>query len=211
MVHNPYYTLVGQRLCQHDHSFKVTFQYSLWDFLRDMGATDVGGMEKVKGGQVIGLDDGIDSGTGTKKVALRRIVNLSKMYAFLITSQDLSLVMLKTVTFTSLPTQPTLFFQLLMTNIILSSQPQIHSPHQQKQNTTGAPKERPKTNAQALADIFIRAAVNPTLAQGIIFFLQAFVKKGQVCQSEREKETVKWGCSTVREVLQGAVNTGGRF
>lgn len=208
MVHNPYYTLVGQRLCQHDHSFKITFQYSLWDLLREMGATDVGGMEKVKDGQVIGLDDGL--GQGGKKVALRRIVNLSKMYAFLITSQDLSLVMLKTVTFTSLPTQPTLFFQLLMTNIILSSQPQIHSPLQQ-QNQKETPKEKPKLNAQALADIFIRAAVNPTLAQGIIFFLQAFVKKGQVCQTEREKETIKWGCTTVREVLQGAVNTGGRF
>lgn len=210
MVHNPYYTLVGQRLCQHDHSFKITFQYSLWDLLREMGATDVGGMEKVKDGQVIGLDDGL--GQGGKKVALRRIVNLSKMYAFLITSQDLSLVMLKTVTFTSLPTQPTLFFQLLMTNIILSSQPQIHSPlQQQNQKEKETPKEKPKLSAQALADIFIRAAVNPTLAQGIIFFLQAFVKKGQVCQTEREKETVKWGCTTVREVLQGAVNTGGRF
>ncbi|KAF9414064.1 suppressor of glycerol defect [Podila epigama] len=199
-VHNPYYTLVGQRLCQHDHSFKVTFQYCLWDLLREMGASDVGGMEKVKDGQVIGLDDGL-GGQGGKKVALRRIVNLSKMYSFLITSQDLSLVMLKTVTFTSLPSQPTLFFQLLMTNIILSSQPQG-----QKES-----KEKPKRNAQALADIFIRAAVNPTLAQGIIFFLQAFVKKGQVCQNEREKETVKWACTTVREVLQGAVNTGGRF
>ncbi|KAF9331399.1 suppressor of glycerol defect [Podila minutissima] len=206
MVHNPYYTLVGQRLCQHDHSFKITFQYSLWDLLREMGASDVGGMEKVKDGQVIGLDDG----QGGKKVALRRIVNLSKMYAFLITSHDLSLVMLKTVTFTSLPTQPTLFFQLLMTNIILSSQPQIHSPLQ-NQKEKEAPREKPKLNGQALADIFIRAAVNPTLAQGIIFFLQAFVKKGQVCQTEREKETVKWGCTTVREVLQSAVNTGGRF
>ncbi|KAG0342770.1 suppressor of glycerol defect [Podila humilis] len=199
MVHNPYYTLVGQRLCQHDHSFKVTMQYSLWDLLREMGATDVGGMEKVKDGQVIGLDDGVGV-QGGKKVALRRIVNLSKMYSFLISSQDLSLVMLKTVTFTSLPTQPTLFFQLLMTNIILSSQPQIHSPlqqHGQKDKETA--KEKTKLNAQALADIFIRAAVNPTLAQGIIFFLQAFVKKGQVCQTEREKETVKWGCTTVRE------------
>ncbi|KAI8605574.1 hypothetical protein EDD21DRAFT_316239 [Dissophora ornata] len=212
MVYNPYYTLVGQRLCQHDHSFKITFQYSLWDLLREMGATDVGGMEKVKDGQVIGLDDGV--GGGGKKVALRKIVNLSKMYGFLITSQDLSLVMLKTVTFTSLPEQPTLFFQLLMTNIILSSQPQIHSPLQQQkeaQKDVGATKEKLKYNAQALADIFIRSAVNPTLAQGIIFFLQAFVKKGQVCQNDREKETVKWGCSTVREVLQGAVNTGGRF
>ncbi|KAF9358184.1 suppressor of glycerol defect [Mortierella sp. AD094] len=209
MVHNPYYTLVGQRLCQHDHSFKITYQYSLWDLLREMGATDVGGMEKVKDGQVIGLDDGIE-GSG-KKVALRRIVNLSKMYGFLIHSQDLSLVMLKTVTFTSLPEQPTLFFQLLMTNIILSSQSHIHSPLQQNQAQKEASKEKPKYKAQALADIFIRAAVNPTLAQGIIFFLQAFVKKGQVCQTDREKETIKWGCSTVREILQGAVNTGGRF
>ncbi|KAK3819801.1 MAG: hypothetical protein J3Q66DRAFT_297038 [Benniella sp.] len=202
MVYNPYYTLVGQRLSQHDHSFKITFQYALWDFLREMGATDVGGMEKVRDGQVVGLEDGVDA--SGKKVPLRRIVNLSKMYGFLITSQDLSLVMLKTVTFTSLQEQPTTFFQLLLTNIILSSQPQL-------QLQEGTSKEKPKYNAQALADIFIRAAVNPTLAQGIIFFLQAFVKKGQVCSTDRDKETVKWGCTTAKEVLRGAINTGGRF
>jgi nucleolar MIF4G domain-containing protein 1 len=202
MVYNPYYTLVGQRLSQHDHSFKITFQYALWDFLREMGATDVGGMEKVRDGQVVGLEDGVDA--SGKKVPLRRIVNLSKMYGFLITSQDLSLVMLKTVTFTSLQEQPTTFFQLLLTNVILSSQPQL-------QLQEGTSKEKPKYNAQALADIFIRAAVNPTLAQGIIFFLQAFVKKGQVCSTDRDKETVKWGCTTVKEVLRGAINTGGRF
>lgn len=210
MIYNPYYSLVGQRLCQHDHSFKITFQYSLWDLLREMGATDVGGMEKVKDGQVIGLEDGVDASSG--KVALRRIVNLSKMYGFLISSQELSLVMLKTVTFTSLQEQPTLFFQLMMTNIIISSQPQIHSPlSQQKNDQESASTQKPKYNAQALANILIRAAVNPTLAQGIIFFLQAFVKKGQVCQTEREKETVKWGCTTAKEVLRGAINTGGRF
>ncbi|KAF9972071.1 suppressor of glycerol defect [Actinomortierella ambigua] len=204
-VYNPYYALVGQRLCQYDHSFKITFQYCLWDLLREMGATDVGGMEKVKNGQVVGLDDGV--GTGERgKVPLRRIVNLSKLYGYLVTAQDLSLVMLKTVTFTSLPEQPIMFFQLLLTNVIISSQATMSS-----EVAGGSGKSKVKRNGQALADIFIRAAVHPTLAQGIIFFLQAFVKKGQVCQSEGDKETVKWGCGVIREVLQSAVKTGGRF
>ncbi|KAJ3714199.1 hypothetical protein C8R42DRAFT_726684 [Lentinula raphanica] len=44
-VYNPYYALVCQHLCTISHSYKITLQYCLWDFLRDLGETNVGGAE----------------------------------------------------------------------------------------------------------------------------------------------------------------------
>ncbi|KAG1719114.1 hypothetical protein EDB19DRAFT_1837032 [Suillus lakei] len=45
--YHPYYTLVCQHLTQRSHSYKITLQLCLWDFLRDVGETSVGGVEPV--------------------------------------------------------------------------------------------------------------------------------------------------------------------
>ncbi len=47
-VYNPYYTFVCQRLCRTSRSYKITLQFCLWDFLRDLGEASVGGMEVLK-------------------------------------------------------------------------------------------------------------------------------------------------------------------
>lgn len=78
--------MISQKLCEHDHSFKITFQYCLWDFLRECGENDIGGMELVKT---------IQTSSTAEKIPLRKIVNLSKLYAFLITGGQLSVIILK--------------------------------------------------------------------------------------------------------------------
>ena len=78
--------MISQKLCEHDHSFKITFQYCLWDFLRECGVNDIGGLELVKNAP---------SSTAVEKIPLRRIVNLSKLYALLLTGGQLSVIILK--------------------------------------------------------------------------------------------------------------------
>ena len=46
--YNPYYTFVGQHLCKSSHSYKITLQFCLWDFLRGIGESSVGGAEVLK-------------------------------------------------------------------------------------------------------------------------------------------------------------------
>ncbi|CAI2167825.1 11174_t:CDS:10 [Funneliformis geosporum] len=84
-TYNPYYALISQKLCEHDHSYKITFQYCLWDFLRECGESDIGGMELVKN----------TPSTTLENIPLRRIVNLSKFYALLLTGGQLSIIILK--------------------------------------------------------------------------------------------------------------------
>ncbi|CAG8457939.1 2656_t:CDS:10 [Scutellospora calospora] len=147
-THNPYYSLIAQRLCDYDHSFKVTFKYCLWDFLRECGEIDVGGIEMMKS---------ISIKNSSEKIPLKRIVNLAKLFAWLIT-----------VTFTKLQSQSRLFFQHLFSNIILI------------QNTN-------KRNPQLLSKIFIITVHIPILAHGIMFFLHHFVKSGDIIKEEEKE------------------------
>ncbi|RIA95423.1 hypothetical protein C1645_816653 [Glomus cerebriforme] len=182
-THNPYYALISQKLCEHDHSFKITFQYCLWDFLRECGENDIGGMELVKNITI----------STVEKIPLRRIVNLSKLYALLLTGGQLSVIILKTVSFPKLQQQSRLFFQLLFSNIILLSN-----------NTQFSRKSN--NQKQILYNIFSKSLTNPTLAKGILFFLHNFVRKCEILE-QKEKDLVKFGCNTIKEIIQSGFNT----
>ena len=54
-MHNPYYTLVCQELCRFSHSYRITLQFCLWDFLRELGESNAGGMELLKRQEELGL------------------------------------------------------------------------------------------------------------------------------------------------------------
>lgn len=69
------------------HSFQITLQYCLWDFLRELGEKTVGGEEMVKG---ITDDGGV-----AKKVSSRRVGNLARLYAWCVAKDALSLTILK--------------------------------------------------------------------------------------------------------------------
>ncbi|RHZ86752.1 hypothetical protein Glove_46g58 [Diversispora epigaea] len=177
-IHNPYYALIAQRLCNYDHSFKITFQYCLWDFLRECGENDVGGMELIKNTPT--------QNDEVKEIPLRRLVNLAKLYAILISERELSTIILKTVSFTKLHSQSQLFFQLFFSNIIILT----------------LTKNTRKPNPQKLSDVFGKSALNPTLEQGILFFLHHFVKKGEILKNEEQKEIIRWGCSIIKQTIR---------
>ncbi|CAJ0832550.1 12581_t:CDS:10, partial [Entrophospora sp. SA101] len=171
----------GNRLCKSDHSFKITFQYCLWDFLRECGENNVGGLGLIKSSL---LNKESES---TEKVPLRKLVNYSKLYAFLISGGNLSIMILKTVSFTSLKQRTIIFFQLLFSQIVIFSQ----------QNND----HNKKHNIKVLGNIFIKSISNPSLAKGIMFFLSNFVKKGEILEDQSEKELVEWGCGIIKEII----------
>ncbi|KAI9000175.1 armadillo-type protein, partial [Gaertneriomyces semiglobifer] len=74
-VYNPYYSLVAQKICDHSHGFKITFQYALWDAFKAM----VENAQEDEG-------DAMD---------VRKVSNLAKLYAHLIGAGSLTLAVLK--------------------------------------------------------------------------------------------------------------------
>ncbi|KAJ1664495.1 suppressor of glycerol defect [Coemansia sp. RSA 1646] len=180
-AYNPYYALVAFRLCSHHSSYAHTLQYALWDFLRELGEVDVGGLGRI----------GQDEAEGAEAaVPLRRIVNTAKLYAWLIDKQALSLLVLKTVTFASVRQQARTFFQVLFSTLFLQH------------------KKRTPQDAQALVSVFQKATANATMCQGMLLFFHHFVKKCEIV-SEDELPVLKWGCRVAKKVFHSVEPSSG--
>jgi len=87
--YNPYYTLVCQHICQTSHSHKITLQFCFWDFLRDLGETNVGGAELTKNIK----DNG--GGSEVQQMPPTRLRNVAKAYAWWIAKDCSSLTIFK--------------------------------------------------------------------------------------------------------------------
>lgn len=88
-TYNPYYTLVCHHLCQTAHAYKITLQYCLWDFLRDLGESHVGGAEVVK--NVKDEDDQF----GAKTISKVRLRNVARAFGWWIAKNSVTLTILK--------------------------------------------------------------------------------------------------------------------
>ncbi|KAJ2336800.1 suppressor of glycerol defect, partial [Coemansia sp. RSA 2681] len=174
-AYNPYYTLVAFKMCSYHSSYRLTLQYALWDFLREAGETDVGGLGR------IASEDSSAAGS----VPLRRIVNTAKLYAWLIDKQALSLLILKTVTFAKVGPQARVFFQVMFSAIFLQHRKQTEK------------------DTQSLYETFGKATANPTLCHGILFFFHHFVKRCELVE-ESERPIMKWGCKVVKQVFRSS-------
>lgn len=86
--YNPYYTLVCQQLCRTSHSYKITLQFSLWDFLRDLGEKTVGGAAVIKN-----VDENDDF--ELKSISDSRLQNVARAYAWWIAKDCVTLLILK--------------------------------------------------------------------------------------------------------------------
>ncbi|KAG8729656.1 suppressor of glycerol defect, partial [Ceratobasidium sp. 423] len=83
-IYNPFYTLVAHHLCQGSHSHRITLQYCLWDFLRSLGETQVGG-------EAISRDESVNS----DEVSSSAISNYAKAYAWWLARGSIALTIFK--------------------------------------------------------------------------------------------------------------------
>ncbi|KAF9073465.1 hypothetical protein BDP27DRAFT_1318955 [Rhodocollybia butyracea] len=186
-AYNPYYTLVCQQLCSLSHSYKITLQYCMWDFLRDLGETNVGGAEVIKS-----LHDGGDF--EIKSISSTRIKNLAKAYAWWIAKGSITLAVLKPIDFTLLKPQTRTFLQQLFIGLFLSSQ--------SKSPLMGTDVLSSRNRA-SIEDIFVKASRLQTLSMGLIFFLS----KGLVLDDVDIGivKLVEWGKVIGKDALQSGL------
>ncbi|GAA6011691.1 hypothetical protein JCM10207_004212 [Rhodosporidiobolus poonsookiae] len=187
-AYNPYYTLVGHRLCTKSHSFQITLQYCLWDFLRELGEKSVGGEELVKS---------IGDNASSSKVSDRRAANLAKFYAWCLGKEALSITILKPVPFASNRDQTLTFLRTLFLNLLIATQtpsPALVLP------TTATRKDR-----EAIERVFVKAAANGQLVKGLGYYLEAhgseLVQWATRRMGEREGKVVKFGVKVAAETL----------
>ncbi|KAI5833141.1 ARM repeat-containing protein [Schizophyllum commune Tattone D] len=188
-TYNPYYALVGQHLCRQSHSYKITLQFCLWDFLRDLGETRVGGAEVVK--NLGDTNDDSDDEERAKKISPARMRNVAKLYAWWIAKDATSLTILKPVDFTVLKPRGRAFLRELLVQTFVASQ--TASPV-----LSATPQTR---NRGAVEEVFIKAARVEALAMGLVYFITQVVMK-EASADDAEGKFVKWAGGVAKETLR---------
>ncbi|KAH0585267.1 hypothetical protein H2248_008510 [Termitomyces sp. 'cryptogamus'] len=190
-TYNPYYTLVCQQLCRTSHSYKITLQFSLWDFLRDLGEISVGGTELIKN---LKDDDGFD----LKTVSPTRMRNVARAYGWWIAKDCVTLSILKPVDFTSLKKTTREFLREMLLQIFICSQrttPLITS------NAKDVPATR---NRGAVEEIFIKATRIQTLAMGLVYFLSEAFR--DVSKDGEMDIFIEWASGLAKDTLRTGVD-----
>ncbi|ORY48861.1 ARM repeat-containing protein [Rhizoclosmatium globosum] len=152
-TYNPYYYLVGTKFCSASHGFKITFQYALWDSIREF---ETGHSED----QDI---EGDDEESGTSSKTLRRVSHLAKFYSALVAGGFLGLTILKSLDFATMGMYPALFCQLFFTQLLISQPP---------------PNSANKSADDHVRGIFEKLKAikeSADLCEGIEFFLDQYV------------------------------------
>ncbi|CDZ96845.1 Protein involved in high osmolarity signaling pathway [Phaffia rhodozyma] len=188
-IYNPFYTLVLSHLLSL-HTHKFTFQYSLWDFLREMGEGDVGGAAIVQAHK--------GTKTGKKKVPVRQIRNWAKVYGWCIAKEGATLALFKPVNFTALRPQTELFFLHLITALILSTQ--TTSPVLLLPGSLSEPVASP------LEQHIMKVANLPSLCEGLLYFLTTSMAGEDWLdtvgvEGKKERKVVRWGVEVWKERL----------
>jgi len=187
--YNPYYTFVLQHLCRTSHSYKVTLQFCLWDFLRDLGETNVGGAEIIKNQN----DDDADD-FDVKSISPSRMKNIAKAYGWWVAKDCVTLAIFKPVDFMSTKPRARQFLIELYIQLFINSQ--TASPV-----LSSKAKDLPSTrNRGALEEIFIKATRIQSLALGLIYFLSEASRRHD--PEDDNAAFVKWACGVAIETLR---------
>ncbi|KAJ3080051.1 suppressor of glycerol defect [Physocladia obscura] len=161
LTYNPYYYLVATKFCAASHGYKITFQYALWDAIREF---ETGADDDDNDPSDDNDDDEEDAAPKDSKV-LRKISHLAKFYSTLISGGFLGLTILKSLDFATMATYPALFCQLLFTHLLTSSPP-------------AGPGGQPGNASTHVRNIFERVKSLKEcadLCEGIEFFLDQYV------------------------------------
>ncbi|SAM85036.1 related to SGD1-essential nuclear protein, required for biogenesis of the small ribosomal subunit [Ustilago bromivora] len=185
-VYNPYYTLIGQEICSNDHGMRITLQYCLWDFLREIGQKEVGGE---KFAAALSTPEEQEEG---KSVHPRRVANLARAYAWWFSHDCLSLQALKTVDFTMvMQERPRQFLGLLLVHMVLSLQAKSPAKTLHLPTVTGALKEG--NVVKWMQSNLMGGSVD--LTRGLLFFLNtklhARAQKALILGEEKGSKAVR--------------------
>ncbi|KAH9015184.1 hypothetical protein EDB84DRAFT_1634669 [Lactarius hengduanensis] len=178
--YNPYYAFVGQHLCRTSHSYKITLQFCLWDFLRGIGESSVGGAEVVK--NLKGGEDDFE----VKDVSSTKTNNVANAYAWWVAKGCVALSVFKPVDFTVLKPRTRDFLSHFFRQLFAYSQSSI---------PTLQSDVPPTRNKASLEEIFVKAARIQVLAMGLVYFLTE-MKKGS------EEEFIRWAIGVAIDALR---------
>ncbi|PVH96395.1 hypothetical protein DM02DRAFT_569786 [Periconia macrospinosa] len=187
-TYNPYYTLLAQKFCM-DHKSRKCFQFALWDVFKSLG-------ERQDGEEDSSEDE--DQGNGPAgDFSLRKLVNLGKLYGTLMAKDSLSITTLKPLNFPYLKAKTSRLVEIMLVTAILESQKKVK----------GKKDGEKKRDDKALLNVFINVDGAPEMIAGLQYFMKKVVGKTEITASKREKDSVRWACKQVTDMLERLMAT----
>lgn len=183
----------------------------MWDFLRDLGETNVGGAAVIKSIR----DD--NTNFDLQSISQTRILNVAKAYGWWISKDSVSLLLLKVrsmllltetrkltffckpVDFTILKACAREFLKELMIQIFINSQ--RSTPLVQDTNTFSFSRNR-----SAIEVIFVKASRIQALAMGLVYFLSEAFQGDDTCEDDGYSKFIQWAVKTAKATLQTGID-----
>ncbi|KAK4497647.1 hypothetical protein PRZ48_010300 [Zasmidium cellare] len=171
-VYNHFYTLVATKFCG-DHKLSKAYQFALLDIYRRMGETKDGEEE-----DDFEADD-------EEQMSVRKIYNIARMYATLITEQLLHITILKTLNFGSLKPKTRIFVEALLTTTFTLLRKKAHKDGYE----------------QVVKGVFLRAHAVPDMVPGLKYYLSNILPDSDIAAAKKEKKRIALGCEYAVEAL----------
>ena len=176
-TYNPYYTVLARKICA-DHKNRKSFQFALWDIFKSLG-------EKQDDAEDSDEDENVNHAQ-----SLRKLVNQGKLYGTLMGRRALPMTCLKNLNFPYLQPKTKTLVEVMLVTAMIESQK--------------VSKER--RNNKALLEVFVEVDQAPEMIAGLQYFVKKVVTKTEIVD-KGEKETVRWACKTVLEMLTRVLAT----
>ncbi|KGU21221.1 hypothetical protein MGK_05728 [Candida albicans P57055] len=190
---NPYYGVLGNKLCD-SHSFRKTFQFVLWDLIKELdgGSAD----DEEEEDNFIGFD------TFDEENKMKRILNLGRFYGFLLAEGSMPLHNLRTVNFLTASSDTVLFLEVLLVSFFdqVGKKSRKNSVGGGLQNKAKGMYEQ-KYDDRLLVERVLKAKDQTTMLRGLQYFVQEKVKTSEVVSGKKQSKRVAWGVDALFDII----------
>ncbi|CAX39927.1 suppressor of glycerol defect protein, putative [Candida dubliniensis CD36] len=190
---NPYYGVLGNKLCD-SHSFRKTFQFMLWDLIKELdgGSAD----DEEEEDNFIGFD------SFDEENKMKRILNLGRFYAFLLAEGSMPLHNLRTVNFLTASSDTVLFLEVLLVSFFdqVGKKSRKNSVGGGLQSKAQGMYEQ-KYDDRLLVERVLKAKDQTTMLRGLQYFVQQKVKTSEVVSGKKQLKRVEWGVDALFDII----------
>ncbi|ANZ75021.1 BA75_03032T0 [Komagataella pastoris] len=176
-TYNPYYGFLAKKLCE-DHLMRKSFQFTLWDILKDFESHDDKENDSDTG---LAFSFHNDEESVNEETQLKRVLNLGRFFGFLFGQSSLALHLLRSVNFLTTLATTTLFLEIMFITFL----DQLCL----------------KKDLQKLQQVLQNCNEQPLLLKGLKYFLPEKVQNSQLTKGKKQKERVKWGVERCEEII----------
>ncbi|OWB54983.1 hypothetical protein B5S28_g845 [[Candida] boidinii] len=197
-VYNPYYGMLAKKICE-EHSMRKTFQFNLWDLLKDF-----------EGGEDDDEKLTLDTSSGhinDEETKLKKVLNLGRLFGFLIGEGSLPLNILRTVNFLTASSDTKLFMEILLITFFDS----IGKHSEIKSFGSGLKSKNSikdmRFDEKLLMERIAKTKEQHLLLKGLQYFLQDSVKSSNLIKGKKQRKRVDWGTDAMCDIIDGIIGT----